>query len=65
MKYDPATGIFGMDFYVVLGRKGFRVGRRKHMKTRVGASHKITQADAQAWFIEKFEGVLTSLKDKQ
>lgn len=21
VKYDPATGIFGMDFYVVLGRK--------------------------------------------
>lgn len=25
IKYDPAIGIFGMDFYVVMGRKGFRV----------------------------------------
>ena len=25
IKYDPGIGIFGMDFYVVMGRKGFRV----------------------------------------
>jgi large subunit ribosomal protein L11e len=25
IKYDTSTGIFGMDFYVVLGRKGHRV----------------------------------------
>ena len=33
MKYDPSTGIYGMDFYVVLGRSGKRVYRRKQ-KTR-------------------------------
>merc|ERR1711869_186440 len=25
VKYDPTTGIYGMDFYVVLERPGFRV----------------------------------------
>jgi large subunit ribosomal protein L11e len=25
IKYDPGIGIFGMDFYVVMGRAGFRV----------------------------------------
>ena len=25
LRYDPYTGIFGMDFYVVLKRKGYRV----------------------------------------
>jgi large subunit ribosomal protein L11e len=58
VKYDPATGIFGMDFYIVLGRKGFKVAKRKHAQSRVGASHKITKTDAQQWFVKQFEGVL-------
>merc|ERR1711883_53018 len=29
LKYDPATGIYGMDFYVVLKRAGFNVLRRR------------------------------------
>merc|ERR1712144_100588 len=29
IKYDPSTGIYGMDFYVVLERPGKRVARRK------------------------------------
>ena len=62
MKYDPATGIFGMDFYVVLARPGFRVARRKHCVARVGRTHRITKADSQAWFKEKFEGVINEEK---
>lgn len=60
VKYDPSTGIFGMDFYVILGRPGARVARRKHATGRVGASHKVTKEEAQKWFIQKFEGVLTA-----
>eukprot|EP00798_Chlamydomonas_sp_ICE-L_P013665 gene13666-19553_t len=29
IKYDPSTGIYGMDFYVCLERPGFRVARRR------------------------------------
>jgi large subunit ribosomal protein L11e len=29
IKYDPSTGIFGMDFYVVMQRPGYRVPRKK------------------------------------
>lgn len=58
VKYDPATGIFGMDFYVVLGRPGMRVSRRKHATGRVGVNHKVTKADAQKWFVQKYEGIL-------
>merc|ERR1711976_312402 len=29
IKYDPSIGIYGMDFYVVMGRKGYRVSKRK------------------------------------
>lgn len=60
VKYDPATGIFGMDFYVVLGRPGLRVARRKHATGRVGSNHKITKQQAMDWFVEKFEGSLSA-----
>ncbi|RZS07363.1 hypothetical protein BHM03_00038188 [Ensete ventricosum] len=29
IKYDPSTGIHGMDFYVVLERAGYRVARHR------------------------------------
>ena len=41
LKYDPSTGIYGMDFYVVMGRKGFRVTRRKKERSHVGHHHKV------------------------
>ena len=56
---DPATGIFGMDFYVVLGRRGNRVSRRKHATSRVGAPHKLTKEESKNWFMNKFEGIVT------
>ena len=36
IKYDPYTGIFGMNFYVVLNRAGMRVKFRKRKSSRVG-----------------------------
>ena len=35
VKYDPSTGIFGMDFYIQLERPGFRVARRRKCQRRV------------------------------
>ena len=32
LKYNPNTGIYGMDFFTVLARKGKRVDRRKLFK---------------------------------
>merc|ERR1711998_348577 len=49
IKYDPTTGIYGMDFYVCLERPGFRVGRRKAKQTRIGAKHRILKEDAIKW----------------
>ena len=46
IKYDPNTGIFGMDFYVVLTRAGRRVKLRKHKRGNIGFSHKVTKEDA-------------------
>jgi large subunit ribosomal protein L11e len=58
IKYDPSIGIYGMDFYVVLGRAGFDIGKRKHKKARMGASHKISKDEAIKWFQQTYEGVI-------
>merc|ERR1712023_32910 len=46
IKYDPASGIFGMDFYVILARPGLHVSKRKYRPGRIGNSHKITKEQA-------------------
>lgn len=58
IKYDPSIGIFGMDFYVVLGRPGFRVSRKKHCGGRVGAPHRIAKEDAIKWYKQTFDGIV-------
>ncbi len=58
LKYDPGTGIFGMDFYVVLIRAGYRVARRKIRPGRIGVQHRVTKDDAIAWFQSKYEGIV-------
>ncbi|GFP83875.1 60S ribosomal protein l11-2 [Phtheirospermum japonicum] len=58
IKYDPSTGIYGMDFYVVLERPGYRVGRHRRCKSRVGIQHRVTKEDAMKWFQVKYEGVI-------
>ncbi|RXH89126.1 hypothetical protein DVH24_006104 [Malus domestica] len=45
-----------MDFYVVLERPGYRVGRRRRCKSRVGIQHRVTKDDAMKWFQVKYEG---------
>lgn len=57
-RYDPSTGIYGMDFFVVLERPGYRVGRRRRCKSRVGIQHRVTKDDAMKWFQVKYEGVI-------
>lgn len=58
IKYDPTTGIYGMDFFVCLTRPGARVAKRKVRRTKVGFNHKITKEDSIKWFQDKFEGVV-------
>merc|ERR1712227_366312 len=54
LKYDPATGIYGMDFYVVLRRPGFNVAKKKQKRGRIGLAHKITREDAMEWVRQTF-----------
>lgn len=58
IKYDPSTGIFGMDFYVVLTRPGKRIGERKVKNSKIGNSQRVKKEDAQKWFQEKLGGTL-------
>jgi len=58
IKYDPTTGIYGMDFFICLTRPGARVARRKIRSGRIGMPHKITKEDAIKWFQTKFDGVV-------
>lgn len=60
IKYDPSIGIYGMDFYVVLGRPGNRVSRRRHATGKVGIHHRITKEDSVAWFKSKYDGIVLS-----
>ena len=58
LKYDPSTGIFGMDFYVVLGRAGKRVKNRKYRRSNIGKSQKVTKEEAMEWFQSELGGTL-------
>ena len=58
IKYDPSTGIYGMDFYVVLARPGKRVVERKIKRRSFGNFQKINKEEAKQWFIEKLGGTV-------
>lgn len=58
LKYDPSTGIYGMDFFVVMGRPGYRVPRRKRAPRKIGIQHKVTKEDTIKWFKKTFDGIV-------
>merc|ERR1712055_309412 len=62
IKYDPSIGIFGLDFFVVLNRPGYRVSNRKRAPGTVGRKHRIRDEEAVKWFQTKFEGVILPSK---
>ena len=47
LNYSISTA--GMDFYVVLERPGYRVGRRRRAVSTVGIQHKVTKEDSMKW----------------
>merc|ERR1739841_122742 len=62
IKYDPSIGIYGMDFYVVLGRPGMNVRHRKRKTGRIGFPHRLTKEDPMKWFQTKFDGIILNSK---
>merc|ERR1712178_639233 len=45
LKYDPSSGIYGMDFYVHLSRPGMRTQSRKFRRGKIGFSHRLKQEE--------------------
>merc|ERR1712036_41745 len=58
IKYDPGIGIYGMDFYIVLGRPGYNVPHRRHKRGVIGPKHKVTKEEAMKWFQQKYDGII-------
>ena len=58
IKYDPSIGIYGMDFFVVLGRRGERIHHKKIKRGRVGISHRLNKTDAIKWFEKTHDGIV-------
>jgi large subunit ribosomal protein L5 len=54
-KYDPEIGIFGMDVTVTLMRRGKRVSRRRMLRARIPAHHRVSQEEGREWVRSKFQ----------
>merc|ERR1712196_635234 len=54
LKYDPQTGIYGMDFFICLKRPGYNVAKKKAKRGRMGISHRVTKEDAMEWVRQTF-----------
>ena len=55
MKYDPEIGVYGMDVSVALERPGFRIKRRRVLRTRLPKGHRISRAEGIAFARDRFQ----------
>ncbi|CAO2638027.1 60S ribosomal protein L11 [Lemmus lemmus] len=55
IKYNPRIGIYGLDFYVVLGRPGFSIADKKRRTGCIGAKHRISKEEAMRWLQQKYD----------
>ena len=60
-RYDPQTGIIGMDVMATVERPGYRVNRRKRAQSKVGTSHRVTPDESRE-FISETYGVTMGLE---
>ncbi len=51
-KYDPETGIFGLNVSVLLERPGYRVSRRRRARSMIGKNHFVNREEAIKFFKE-------------
>jgi len=62
LKYDPQIGIYGMDFYVVLGRPGKRIVTRRRCKSQIGVRQRVSKEESIKWFETTYEGTVMGKK---
>lgn len=53
-KYDPQLGMIGLEVAVTLKRPGYRIKKRKLLKRKIPAKHRVSKDDAMAFFKEKY-----------
>ena len=53
-RYDPRLGITGMDVNVTVERPGYRIGRRKRTRSKVGSAHRVTPEETMAFIAERY-----------
>ncbi len=54
VKYSHDVGVLGLGVAVTLNRKGYRIARRKIMKTHIGKKHKINKEEVLNWLKQKY-----------
>jgi large subunit ribosomal protein L5 len=54
IKYDPETGIFGLDVNIKLERPGYRVARRRLCPSKVGKKQKVTRDEVIQFMRDTF-----------
>jgi large subunit ribosomal protein L5 len=64
-KYDPTIGIMGLQASITLQRPGFRIKRRKLLKTVLPAKHRIPKEDAMQFMKENFNVKFDSEEDNE
>lgn len=52
--YDPELGIFGFDVGVTMEKPGYRVKRRRRMRSKVGGSQRVDPDEAMEYVEEAF-----------
>jgi large subunit ribosomal protein L5 len=60
-RYDPQTGIIGMDVMATVERPGYRVNWRKRAKSKVGSGHRVTPEEARE-FVSETYGITMGLE---
>ena len=53
-KYDPDIGVIGLQACITLERPGFRIKRRRYLKSKIPMQHRIIKAEAIEFMKKKF-----------
>jgi len=54
IKYDPEIGIYGLNFNVTLEKPGYRVKKRRFLKAKIPAKHKVKREEAIDFMKQNF-----------
>lgn len=54
MIYDPKLGIIGMNIIVQMDRAGYRVKKRKYLRSKVGNKQRLHPEETQAWLQDQY-----------